>query len=238
MSAIDTFWSFPSLAASKLKHPLPNSPEYSSQTLHSLPQGTAPTRLCFHWRAAGRAGNIIHAAAQSQGLSAAELSLRKGSAAQRVCPGSRLANLHWSPSPSCTLALESSMGQSISPNALIPQDREPPDCPTHLAKLACLFLGVFIELRISPSKPSKAHVCVCHQPTSHRMLGISISSLHGQDLLSSPDMCWLFACVCSKPALQDNHISKFITRAQTARESVRDRKLWQLGLLVARGHSL
>lgn len=82
-------------------------------------------------------------------------------------------------------------------------------------------------------------MCACHQPTSHCMLGISaFASLHAQDLLSSPPATgWLFDCVCSKPALQHNHISKFITQAQTAGESVRDRKLWQLRLLVARGHS-
>lgn len=62
--------------------------------------------------------------------------------------------------------------------------------------------------------------------------------LQGQGLFSSPPATgWLFDCVCFQQPLQHNRISKFITQAQIAGESFRDRKLWQLQLLVARGHS-
>lgn len=74
--------------------------------------------------------------------------------------------------------------QCVNPSG----QREPPDCPTHSAKLVCLFLGIFMELRIFPPKTTSPHsfssfpnparhtcVCVCHQPTSRCMLGISAS---------------------------------------------------------------
>lgn len=102
---------------------------------------------------------MLDAAAQSQGLSAAGLSPQG-----QCCPqsggtrtgGAALADLHWSPSPACAPPLESSMSQSISPSALIPQDRESLQTFQH-TQLGCLFLGAFMELRISPPKITSPH---------------------------------------------------------------------------------
>lgn len=150
MSVIDILCRFPSLIASKLKHPLPSSPECSSQALHSLPQGTAPIRLRCHWREAGTAGNIPHAAAQTQGLSAAGL-CPQGQCCPQGLPRDHtstgvtvLADVHWSPSPSCTLPLESSMSQSISPSALIPHDRESLQTAQHAQQSLCVCSWMYL----------------------------------------------------------------------------------------------
>lgn len=163
-------------------------------------------------------------------------SVPKGSAAQglprdHTSTGvTALADLHWSPSP--TWKAGKLHGPEISPSALIPHNSESLQAAQHIQQSVsvpgCIYGAGTISSQNNSflyqfSKPSKARMCVCHQPTSHCMLGISaFSSLRGQDLLSSPPaMGWLFDCVCSKPALQDNHISKFITQAQTASESVK-----------------
>lgn len=105
--------------------------------------------------------------------------------------------------------------------------REPPDCPTHSAKLACLFLGVFVELRISPYKitrpysfssfPNPArHTCMCVPPAyqplhdGHQCLFFStwlgpaiISSSHGLAL----QLCMLQASFTGQSHFKIHHPS-------------------------------
>lgn len=182
----------------------------------------------------------------------------KGSAAHRVCPGIALGleSICWqicialpvSPvqypqrGPWASLfgpvQLTSHDRASKLPNTLNKVGKSVPrwlysvehTTPSQHIKLS--FLQCF-------SKPREACMYGCHQPTGRcRSSSSALASLRGQDwLLSPPATGWLFDCVCSEQALQHNHISKFITQAQIAGASFRDRKLWHLQLLVARGHA-